>query len=55
MLELGMATGDGVAEGVEGPPGEFIVWVIRKEPGSGATDQSLCGEKEPHRNTAAKQ
>lgn len=24
-----MVTGDGVAEG-DGPPGEFIVWVIRK-------------------------
>lgn len=26
VLEVGMATGDGVAEGVDGSPGEFIVW-----------------------------
>lgn len=29
MLDVGMVTGDGVAEG-DGPPGEFIVWMIRK-------------------------
>lgn len=55
VFEVDMATGDGVAEGVDGSPGEFIVWEIRKERGERVLDQSLCGDKRPHKDMAAKQ
>lgn len=32
VLEVGMVTGDGVAEG-DGPPGEFISWVMGRNQG----------------------
>lgn len=51
VLEVGMVTGDGVAEGVDGPRGEFIVRKRLKEchrgEGRSGPQSLFCGEQRP--------